>query len=278
MGFLVALRFLTTLPVPWVKEITPKARGASLAFFPLIGLILGLVLVIVDIFLSIFPIVPSRVVDILLVLILVFLTGALHLDGLMDTCDGVFASRTREQRLQILKDVRVGAFGVIGAIIVLALKWNLLDNFRVINPLSALDNLVASFRLPALLLMPVLARWAMVVAVSSFPAAKKEGLGAEFKQHAGVGSLLIASLFTLLIAVAVSLAIGIRLTDMLLIVVILMVAIWFKISIIATFLRRRLGGLTGDTYGAIAESSEVAVLAFVYMYFSIRLIIAAATG
>ncbi len=271
MGFLVALRFLTTIPVPWVKEITPKSRGASLAFFPLIGLILGLILVIANIILSI--ILPSPVVDMALVGLLVLLTGALHLDGLMDTCDGAFSARAPEERLQIMKDTRVGAFGVVGAVVILMTKWIVLDNFHAINPLSALDSLIGSFRLPALLLMPVLARWAMVVAVFSFPAARKEGLGAEFKQHAGAGSLIIATLFPLAIAVGIAFATGIVVTTLFPIVAAVMVALWLMVSVISVFLRRRLGGLTGDNYGAIVEVSEIAALIFTYMYFSIRLIV-----
>lgn len=270
MGFLVALRFLTTIPVPWVKEIKPRNRGGSLAYFPLIGLILGIILAIADMMLSL--ILPSSMVNIALVIILIFLTGALHLDGLVDSSDGVFAAKPPEERLRIMSETRVGAFGIVGVIVLLLVKWISLDTFpHTLSPISILDNLLGTFRLPALVLMPVLGRWAMVYAICSYPAAKKEGMAAEFKQYARWTSLLLATIITFLIAIGLALALGIVLTSILLIVAVLMAAIWLMVAAVAFFLRRRLGGLTGDNLGAIAELSEVAVLVFTFVYFSIRL-------
>lgn len=259
MGFLVALRFLTTISVPWVKEIKPRDRGASLAFFPLVGLILGLILVFANILLG--AILPATVVNVGLIIILILLTGALHLDGLMDTCDGAFASRAPEERLQIMKDVKVGAFGIAGVVSILLLKW------------VSLDAVELSFRLPVLVFMPMIARWAMVYAVCAYPAAKAEGMGADFKKHAGWGGFVIATLLTAAVAMAIALLVKINLVEMMLLIGVLLAAVWLLVSGLALFLKRRLGGLTGDNYGAIAEVSEIAVMIFTFAYLNIRILI-----
>lgn len=263
MGFLVALRLLTTIPAG-KGEIKPKDQGSSLAYFPLIGLILGLILVISDIVLSF--LLPSSVVNATLIIVLIFMTGALHLDGFIDTCDGAFTAKTPEERLKIMSDTRVGAFGVVGVIALLLLKYAALSN---------LAGMLGALRWPALLLMPVVARWAIVYAVYSFPYAKKEGMGLAFKRNARWPGFLVATLLMVVIVVAVDI-VGVAtglLERTLLELFIFTAATWLVASVVGFFLRRRLGGLTGDNYGAIAEISEVAFIMFIFAYFNIRLLI-----
>ena len=120
LRFALAVTFLTRLPLPVRGEVTPADLRASLGWYPFIGLVMGalgwgLYLAGVAVF-------PPAVTAVLVIILLEMCTGALHLDGLMDTCDGVGSNAPRARALAIMKDSRVGAMGVFGAVAVLLLK------------------------------------------------------------------------------------------------------------------------------------------------------------
>src|SRR2546423_7712403 len=166
-----ALSFLTRLPLPALsRRQSAHVRGPAeaMATFPLAGLVLGALLVGLDRLLSLtaFPL-PTR--NILLVVALVALTGGLHLDGLMDTCDGLIGGHNAQQRLNIMRDSHVGSYGVLGGVCVVLLK---------VGALGAVPN---SARVVALLLTPMLGRWSLVLAAALFPPARPSGLGAAFR-------------------------------------------------------------------------------------------------
>jgi len=237
--FLIALTFLTRLPAPIPKNITQEEMGKSSAFFPLVGLILGGFLVGFNQLIGSFW--QPFTVNSLLLILLIILTGGLHLDGLMDTCDGIFSGRKRERMLEIMKDSNVGAFGVVGFGCVVLLK------------LAFLIEVDGGHKWQALLMMPVLGRWSMSFGLSVFPYARKEGgLGTAFADFAGVMSLIWASV-TLVAASA--LILGWQ-TFWLIIIPPAIAA-----CLIAWAISRKLGGLTGDTYGAICELTEICTLA-----------------
>jgi adenosylcobinamide-GDP ribazoletransferase len=233
LGFFTAIEFLTIFPIP---GYTPKVEkfGESLSYFPLIGLILGGILFGCHYGLS--YIVPDSVTCVLLIIILVIMTGAHHIDGLIDTFDGLVIGKSREQRLEIMSDTRVGTFGVVAAILLLLLKY---------VSLSSIENM-----LPVLLLMTTLGRWTMVFAIYFFPYAKGTGTGLMFKKGARWYHLVVASV----IAIAASYLLlnwqGL----------VVMAALLLIISGLAFYFRTLFGGLTGDNYGAINELSEVVVL------------------
>jgi adenosylcobinamide-GDP ribazoletransferase len=233
MGFWAALQFLTIFPTPLRHKVTTTTSGQSLTYFPLVGLILGAILLGLHYGLTL--ILPSSVVNALLIIVLVILTGAHHLDGFIDTCDGVIAGKSRKERLAIMSDTKVGAFGIVGVILLLLLKYVSLSSAPI---------------LPALLLMPTLSRWAMVSIIFIFPYAKRSGMGLTFKQGATWQRLTIATVIALVIAVALLKWWGL----------VLMTALWLIAFGIAGYFRSRLGGLTGDNYGAINELAEVLVL------------------
>src|SRR5438309_4880530 len=112
MGFLAALHFLTTVPAATRRHFSDAQLGASLAYYPLVGALLGVVLAIVARLLAV--VFEHSMVTALTVLAWVLLTGGLHLDGFMDACDGLFAHRSTEERLRVMRDVHVGAWGVFG--------------------------------------------------------------------------------------------------------------------------------------------------------------------
>jgi adenosylcobinamide-GDP ribazoletransferase len=233
VSFWAALQFLTIFPTPIRHKVTAKTSGKSLTYFPLVGLILGAILLGLNYVLVM--VLPSLIVNALLIIALVILTGAHHLDGFIDTCDGVIASKTKKERLSIMSDTKVGTFGIVGVILLLLLKY---------------VSLSAAPILPALLLMPTLSRWAMVSIIFTFPYAKRYGMGLAFKQGATWQRLTITTVISLVAAVALLKLWGL----------VLMAALWLIAFGIASYFRSRLGGLTGDNYGAINELGEVLVL------------------
>ncbi len=236
MGFFIALQFLTAIPPVIRRTFGTTELGRSQAYFPLVGLFLGFILVGLDWLWG--PVSPPLVVNALLVLSLVLLTGALHLDGLMDTCDGLFSYADPQQRLDIMRDSRVGSFGVVGGITILLVKF------------AALSSLPAPFRFATLLVMPTLGRWAMVGALSAFPYARPEGKGTAFRGNTNVWSTLMATMVALVVAV-----LSLRLLGA---VILVMVAVFTWLS--GQYVLRKIPGLTGDTYGAICETVEALVL------------------
>jgi adenosylcobinamide-GDP ribazoletransferase len=203
-------------------------------YFPLVGALIGGFLVGFDRLLVLF--LPPSVTAALVLTGWVLCTGGLHLDGFLDSCDGLFGGRTPEDRLRILRDERVGAFAVIGGVLLLLVKF---------QGLAAISQ-----RGAALCLAPVLGRWGMAVAVVAFPYARPEGLGRTMKDHARWGQALLASAIAVVAAWLLAAGFG-------LILILLSGALIF---LFAHFVLTRLPGLTGDIYGALCELLEVLVL------------------
>ena len=237
--FAAAVRFLTVLPLPayprHIDDNTVPLRVGS-GYYPVAGLLLALLLSLLVVTGG--PHLPSLALAALLVTGLVLLTGGLHLDGLMDACDGLFGGATRERKLEIMRDSRVGSFGVLGAACILLLKW------------SFLTSLGSAHLIQALLITLPCARWSMVVALRAFPSARATGLGATFRQAVTPGSLLQAGITAMIIAL---LAGGLPGAVAWIIATLLALALGALVT-------RTLGGLTGDIYGAIAEITEVTLL------------------
>lgn len=233
MGFFFALRFLTIFPIPLLREGDAREIGRSVVSFPLVGLVLGFLLLglgeLFDLFL------PLSLTNVLLVAAGVILTGALHLDGWIDTCDGAFIRSTPEERLRVMADSRVGSFGVAGACLLLLTKY------------LALAAVPDEVRKPALVMMPLASRWAVVCAIGLFRYARDSGTGTAFKAQVGRGMILAATLVTLLLSAMLAGFSGLA----------LMGSVWLLLLAIAGLLAYRLGGLTGDGYGAINEVTEV---------------------
>ncbi len=236
MGFFVAWRFLTIVPLPLGREKSAEQVGRSLAYFPAVGLVLGLALAGVDRGLD--SVLPVSVLGGVLLVLWVVVSGATHLDGFIDTCDGLVAGRSPQQRQDIMRDSRVGAFGVVGACCLLVLKY------------ASLVALPGASRDWSLALAPMLGRWMAVCAVAAFPYARAEGLGRTFKDQATWLTVIVATV----IAVAASVGF-LRLTGL---------AIMLGVSVVAlclcAILNRKLAGLTGDSYGAVVEVAEVTTL------------------
>jgi adenosylcobinamide-GDP ribazoletransferase len=231
----LAFAFLTRLPVPSAASDEVDV-GRSVAFFPLVGLVLGAILAASASLLA--GRLPSSVLAVLLVALHATLSGGLHLDGVADTFDALGAAGAdRARRLEILRDSRIGAHGAAALVLVLLLK------------VTALHALLASGRVAALVAFPVVGRCSAVLLIALFPYARSSGLGAAFHAHVRARDALAASVVA---ALAVLVPGG---SAWLAAVLSAVLALAF-----AGFVARRFGGVTGDVCGAAIELSEVAFL------------------
>jgi len=201
-----------------------------------VGIIIGLILAGLNWLLGLF--LPSPVVNVLLVVSLVVISGALHLDGFVDTCDGIAGHKTPEQRWRVMRDSRTGGFGIVGACCLLLVKY------------ISLNSVPETLLMATLVLMPVIGRWAMVYAIFAYPYARPSGLGKIFKQGASWQRFTMATLIALVVAIVLFQLAGLA----------IMVGIWVIVVAMAAYLKHKFSGLTGDTYGAINEVAEVCVL------------------
>lgn len=235
--FLIALQFLTILPIKIKSEIKEKDFGNSLLYFPVIGILIGLVLCIPVLLLSVLP---NIVVGVIILIMSIVITGGIHLDGFADTCDGFYGSKPKEKILEIMRDSRVGTMGVVGVVCLLLLKFTLIVSI----PREMLWKV--------LIMMAVFARWSQVLACYMSEYARKEGKAKYFIEHAGkkdffVGILLTSGSFFLLIQIK-----GI----------ILFFISMFPILLFINCIKRKIGGMTGDTIGSVSEIAEVLILLF----------------
>lgn len=239
MSFIAALRFLTSIPLPGKRELSPEQLGKATSFFPVAGLIIGGILVLLNWGLGF--ILPPALVNALLIAAIVILTGAMHLDGLADTCDGIAGHKSMEERWAVMRDSRTGAFGVVGIAVILLVKY------------VSLNSIPEEMMIPVLLFVPVVSRWAMVYALFAYPYARPAGLGTAFKQATRWPQFTIATVITFVIAAALFPLFS--LTGL-----ILIFGIWIITALLVIYFRYKFAGLTGDTYGAINEISEVTAL------------------
>ncbi len=233
---LAAIQFLTLAPPIVRRMFTPVEMGRAVGYFPLVGALLGALLAGLNWGLArVFPVGVSAA---LVLAAWVIVTGALHLDGFLDSCDGLFGGHTPESRLDIMHDERVGAFGLAGGVLLLLLKYAAL--------------VAAPQRTVALLLAPTLARWGMTLVVTLFPYARSKGLGRAMKDHAGWAQAALATAIGLAVAWFAGGGLGLA-----------ALALAGMVALaVARFVLARLPGLTGDVYGAVCETAEVAVLLF----------------
>jgi adenosylcobinamide-GDP ribazoletransferase len=233
-SFFEALQFLTLFPRPSRLEHSTDEIGRSAIFFPVIGFMLGLILVLVNFLLE--PFASAGLLSVILVTLLTLATGGLHLDGVGDTFDGLGAGGDRDRVLSIMDDSHTGVYGLIAIVLVLFLKIHALESMDV-------------DRWRALLAAPILGRWAMVLLGFQSKAAKA-GLGSNLIDHLTTKHFLLATFLTLLLVAAILRGSGI--------VMIAWVAVFTITS--KNYFHRRLGGVTGDIFGAVGELSETSVM------------------
>lgn len=233
--FLIALQFLTILPIKIKSKIKEKDSGASLIYFPIIGAFIGLLLVLI---LFAFDFLPHLVTAVLVLISSIIITGGIHLDGFTDTCDGFYGSKPKEKILEIMRDSRLGAMGAMGIVCILLLKFTLIA--------SLAENILWK----TLIMMAVFGRWSQVIACYTSNYARKEGKAKYFIEYNSKKEFLLGGFFTIALFLFLLKLKGI----------ILLTLSLLPIFLFINYTKRRIGGMTGDTLGAINELTEVFVL------------------
>ena len=254
--FLLALQFLTIIPVRIKADFPEEEIPRSAVFFPAVGVVqgclaAGMTFVAVRLF-------TPEIAGVLVVLALILSNGGFHLDGLADTFDAlaVKSSGQREadlaKRLAVMKDSATGAIGVVAITLVLLLKCLLVAD--------VIAGTASVTRYAWLFLLPVFSRWVMVPAAYHGAAARKDGLGSLFIEKVPLRGVVLATVITIFLVLVVagplsstSLPGGVAL--------LLLLAALYLFSLTAVhFFRLRFGGITGDSLGAISEIGEIIFL------------------
>ncbi len=239
---LVAATFLSVIPLRLPRTVPPAAFPRAVGLFPLAGAGIGALVAVLDALAR--QVLPVDVSGAVALAALAVLTGGLHLDGLADAADGLLGPLERTRRLEVMREGGIGAFGAAAVALVLLVEF------------AALGHLAAASRVPALVGALALSRFAMSLAVGAFPYARLSGAGSAFKAGLGAFDVVVATAIAAIVAATLLVERGIAL---LLIVAVVALAV-------GAFARARLGGLTGDVYGAIAELAfAVSLIALVAM-------------
>ena len=245
MPFWIALQFLTVFPIQLKQMPSKQQNGQSLLFYPVIGLGIGLVLYTIALGLSALP---SMLLSSLILVIWIWLTGGLHLDGLAYTADAwVGGFGDKERTLKIMKDPACGPIGVLSLIIVCILKW------------SAIYVLLEKQYVQALILFPMLGRLVPLFLFLTTDYVREKGLGSSIANYIPkMISIIVACLSLSLFAYFSLLGLGC-----------IMISILILLYLRQQFIRR-IDGITGDTVGASIELVEMAaILSFVVLSFYI---------
>ncbi len=240
--FLFAWQFLTAIPLSRsTHDATPEELAASMSWYPLVGCLLGLLLVAVDRLLA--QVFSSQVTSLLVMLLLIGITRGLHQDGLADMVDGLAGGRTAQARLAIMRDSHIGAIGATGLFLALGLRF------------AGLTALPVGEHVAFLIGMPVVGRWAMVVGAFHATYARAEGgLAQPFLAHVSWRDVCLA---TVTAGVVLMLLFGPWVALCCLVVGAALVRLstaWFH---------RMFGGVTGDLLGATNEVAEILFIVIV---------------
>jgi len=231
-----AVEFLTIFTVSRKHDVTEGDLAKSMIYFPVVGFLIGVIMNYSDKALA--WVVPPSIANALLLIMLVLITRALHIDGLADTLDGLMGGYDKTSRLEIMKDSRIGTAGAVGVMLLLLVKYLCFNNL--------FDNDKAS----ALLTAPMLGRWSQILMVYRSNYGREEGLGSAFIGHLRFSGMIATAVVAIGLAVFVS-------------------GIWAAILIsgVAVFtvlcrwyIVRKLGGVTGDVIGAVSELNEALTL------------------
>lgn len=240
-----ALRFMTSLPLPWKEneDLVQVSRASGL--FPLVGLIIGALLFSVQAAASL--VFSPLTVAVFQTLAWVMITGGLHLDGLADTMDGLGSRRERERMLEIMKDSSIGAFGALSLILILIMKTVLLYELNGVSPLL-------------ILLVPLTARWGQLISIRYFQPARKDGMGRFFQEYMRRTELILGLITIVLVYTASG--------NLFLLLLLPLHGLFVYLTSLS--ISRRLGGLTGDVYGFICETGETVTLVLIVLLSALR--------
>ena len=240
--FLFAWQFLTAIPLSRsTHDAKPEELAASMSWYPLVGCLLGLLLVMADMFLV--RVFSAQVTSLALMLLLIGVTRGLHQDGLADMVDGLAGGRNAPARLAIMRDSHIGAIGATGLFLALGLRF------------AGLTALPVGEHIAFLIGMPVVGRWAMVVGAFHATYARSEGgLAQPFLAHVSWRQVCIA---TVTAGVVLTLLLGPWAALCCLFIGAALVRLW------TVWFHRMFGGVTGDLLGATNEAAEILFIVIV---------------
>ena len=264
-GFLLLLSFMTRIPMPKI-DYDEEKLGKSMKYFPAVGVIVGIILLF---FCIVFTFVfknlnYSTVLPLMIIVVILtdlITTGGLHLDGLADTFDGIFSYRSKHKMLEIMKDSRLGSNGALALILYFLIKFVLLYSLLIENQGGTIF---------AILTYPVVARLCSVISCASSPYARGSGMGKTFVDNTKTKEVIIAALITVVYSGTILFyMIGSRFNyslpldflmksfsiNLLIIAILGLFAYAFS-----KLIERKIGGITGDTLGALLEISSLVYL------------------
>ena len=250
--FIIACQFLTRITINPNLEIGEGDMAKSAKAYPLVGFVIGLLLLLLFMGLNEILGFPIVTIAIFLVLAEVLLTGGLHLDGLMDCADGLFSYRSKERILAIMKDSHVGANAVLALVSLVLVKIALLITILPEHPWI-------------LILMPLVSRWVLVDLAFRYPYAGKPGsLGGTIIEQVRTSEVCMATV-SAFVAVGCTVVVGIVVFNQdWLFVTFFAVFGWLIPALVARLVAnnavKKIDGITGDVLGATLEISEVMVL------------------
>lgn len=227
-GFALAVSMLTTVPFFKIHDFFKGINGYAVMFYPLVGFLLGLILWGIQSLLS--PFAPSFHVGIIIFVLWVLLTGALHLDGFSDTVDGLYVSK--EKALKVMKDSHVGGMGMIISATFLIAKASSLAHFE------------AFYLLPIILMLP---RLNVVLAIYFYPYVSPNGMSTLAKAELTKKQMFIALFYSLVLVAFFNIWLA-------------LVSALLVLFVIKSFFIKRYGGFTGDIYGFSIEVTELILL------------------
>ncbi|CAD5254318.1 MULTISPECIES: adenosylcobinamide-GDP ribazoletransferase [Halomonadaceae] len=239
-GVLLALQFLTRIPIPISVPWTPDTRRWAVRAYPLVGLMIGGLLALVALGMQN---VPAPVSALAVLSVWVTLSGGLHLDGIMDIADALGSNQPMARRWEIMKDPQIGSFGMLALVFLLAWKgvllWALL-----------------AYQAPLwwLLMLPALGRWAGVALLVLTPCAQQKGLAWSWQQSLSGQDVALALVPIVLIALLAPA------------IVLMMLTVTVFVLLIRWLMLRLFNGINGDMVGATIEGGELWLLILLWSW------------
>lgn len=246
---LILMSFMTRIPVKHY-EYDEEKLGSSMALFPILGMIIALILFVLS---KIFQITfqSQFIVAILICLLEIIITGGLHIDGLADTFDAIYSYRSKEKMLEIMKDSRIGTNGLLAVLFYTILKIGLLSVILRLNHAGII------------LVYPVISRLCSLASCNFSPYARENGMGKAFIKYTTNKDLIIMTLISICY---IFFFCGFSNIFMKYLASFIGVSLMLAFSyLFSKYMEKKIGGITGDTLGALLELSELIYIALFYL-------------
>lgn len=236
-SLLLMITFFTRIPIKYNYEYDEKDLIKGIKLFPIIGLIIGLAIYLPVLLRNI---IHTPVIVLLSWIMYIWITGGLHIDGLADTFDGVFSNRDRERILEIMRDSRMGTFGVLGMLLIVI--WNLVFTYYI--------------DLKLLIIVPIVGRCAAILSAAGSKYAREgQGMGKAFIENCGKKEVIVSTIFVIILSIIIGYPVS----------TIALLPTFAAVMLIKKYINNKIGGNTGDTIGFFIEISQSVFILFAYL-------------